>query len=41
MDEKKKYISPDAEIIDFSSDDIITLSDNGLAGWDDGNQESW
>ena len=33
-DEKKKFIIPDAEIIEFSNNDIITLSDGtGNTDW--------
>ena len=34
MDEKKKYVNPEAEIIEFKNDDIITLSEGVLAGMD-------
>lgn len=37
MEEKKKYVKPEAEIIDFSSEDIITLSSTDrIAGFEDG-----
>ena len=43
MDEKKKkeFESPEAEIISFANEDIITLSNNGTAGWTDGEREGW
>ena len=42
-DKKKKYVIPEAEIVDFAENDIITLS-NGVqaALWeDDDNGETW
>lgn len=46
-DKKKKYIIPEAEVVDFSKEDIITLSsatqnamEDGLWG-DDDNTEGW
>ncbi len=38
MDDKKnkKYTKPEAEVVDFVYEDIITdsLNDAGIAGWD-------
>ena len=37
MDDKKKYERPEAEIVDFSNEDIITMSTGAVeAGWTDG-----
>ena len=35
MEEKKKYAKPEAEIVDFVNEDIITesLTNDGNAGW--------
>lgn len=42
MDEEKKFIVPEAEIVDYSNDDIITMSGVGLAGVDDWrNDDNW
>ena len=44
MDEEKKFIVPEAEIVDYSNDDIITLSGAGALGWgmETGNEwENW
>lgn len=30
---KKEFINPDAEIVDFTDEDIITMSVGGTAGW--------
>lgn len=41
---KKKFIIPDAEVVDFENQDIITLSNGGEAGADwtkDDNGEGW
>ena len=40
---KKKYIIPEAEVVDFADDDIITYSDGTQrAAWDDDNNgERW
>ena len=39
-DKKKKYTKPEAEIIDFANEDIITVSNN--ANWvGDDNTEDW
>lgn len=40
MDDKK-FVMPEAEIVSYSDEDIITLSNYGLAGWDDGEQEDF
>ena len=46
-DKKKKFVIPDAEVVDFAMEDIITVSSgeqtamtNGLWGTDD-NTEDW
>ena len=42
-DKKKKFVIPDAEVVDFAMEDIITLSNRGMAGenWllDDGGED--
>ena len=40
---KKKYVVPEAEILDFANDDIVTVSaDTESGGWNtDNNTESW
>ena len=38
---EKKYVIPEAEILNFANEDIITLSNNGTAGWTDGEREGW
>ena len=38
-DKKKKFIVPEAEILDFATDDIITLSAGDTATW--GGGEEW
>lgn len=41
-DKKKKYAKPEAEVVDFAKEDIITLSGGtGTAGWDDGFGEDY
>ena len=35
-DKKKKFIAPEADVLDFVNDDIITLSSNDTAQWGDG-----
>ena len=41
-DKKKKYIVPEAEITEFVSEDIITLSGVGLLWWgQDDNKEGF
>ena len=42
MDDKKKYVKPEAEVVDFINEDIVTVSDNETKGWyEDGYQEEW
>ena len=43
MKEKKKFIIPEAELVDFTNHDIITLSsaDQGAYWGDDDNCEDW
>ena len=43
MDEEKKFIVPEAEIVDYANDDIITLSGVDAAlGWDPATDwENW
>lgn len=36
---KKKYVNPQAEIIDFAEDDILTISGNANWWIEDDNQE--
>ena len=36
---KKRYISPEAEIVDFAEDDILTISGNANWWIEDDNQE--
>ena len=31
-DKKKKFVIPDAEVVDFAMEDIITVSDAGALG---------
>ena len=39
---KKKYVIPEAEILDFANDDIITLSTGtDTAEWGSGDGEWW
>lgn len=42
MDEKKKYVKPEVEVIDFVENDIITASllNRGIASWTD-ESEDW
>ena len=42
MNEKKKYVKPEAEVVDFTSEDIVTTSVNEVLG-DGGtdNEELW
>ena len=35
-DKKKKFIAPEADVLDYANDDIITLSSNDTAQWGDG-----
>lgn len=43
IDKKKKFIMPEADVIDFSDEDIITLSGGtATADWDNGGyREPW
>ena len=43
MDEEKKFIVPEAEIVDYTNDDIITLSGagDGTNDWAQDNAETW
>ena len=43
MDEKKKFVKPEAEKQEFAAEDIIvtSLTDNGTAGWDNGFGEDY
>lgn len=39
---QKKYVDPEAVIVEFVSNDIITLSDNESEGFNkDGYREGW
>lgn len=38
MNEKKKYEKPEAEVVDFFDQDIITLSQGDMAGLNDGEE---
>lgn len=40
---KKRFIVPEAEIVNFVNDDIITasLTANGTADWDEGDKDLW
>ena len=38
---KKEFVKPEAEIVDFANDDIITLSSQTEAEWYDGTTEYW
>ena len=42
-DKKKKYVQPEAEVVNFKNDDIITesLTVEGVAGWDNGTGEDY
>ena len=41
MDEEKKFVPPVAEIVDFTNDDIITLSGNGALAWNGEAADEW
>ena len=43
MEEKKKYEKPEAKIVDFTNEDIITdsLTNEGEAGWNNGFGEDY
>lgn len=36
MDEKKKYVKPEANVVDFENEDIVTASVGDVANWGDG-----
>ena len=40
---KKKFIIPEAEKVNFVNEDIITtsLTENGTADWDEGGRDWW
>ena len=41
-DKRKKYLKPDAEVVDFTTDDIITISEYTTEGFlEDGDKEKW
>ena len=41
-DKKKKYTKPEANVIDFEGEDIVTVSVvDAEATWGDGTQENW
>ena len=37
-DKKKKFIAPEAEVQNFTDDDIITISAGDTANWGDGGE---
>ena len=42
MDEKKKYEAPEADVVEFNNEDIVTLSNGGeLGDWGDGTGEDY
>ena len=41
MNEEKKFIVPEAEIVDFTNDDIITLRGRGALGWGGEDEDEW
>lgn len=44
MEDKKKFVKPEAELLEFSGADIITLSVTTLGGenwYEDDNTERW
>ena len=42
MTEEKKFIKPVLEVVDFTNDDIITLSNRGtLDGFNDPDADPW
>lgn len=41
MDEEKKFVPPMAEVVDFTNNDIITLSGNGTLAWGGENPDEW
>ena len=41
-DKKKRFVVPEVEIVDFTNEDIITLSAYDSLGFDyDGEREEW
>ena len=42
-DKKKKYAKPEADVVDFTKEDIITasLTNEGEAAWDNGFGEDY
>ena len=40
-DKKKQYVKPEAEIVEFANEDIITVSDGGTLGWGGGTTETF
>ena len=38
---KKKYVIPEAEVVNFADNDIITLSGTDTATWGGGDGEEW
>ena len=38
---KKKYVIPEAEVVDFRDDDIITMSNYGTLNWGDDDEETF
>lgn len=40
-DKKKKFVIPEAEIVDFINEDILTVSNNSRGEWDAGEVEPW
>ena len=38
---KKQYVIPEAEVVDFEDEDIVTTSDNGRGEWEAGVTEGW
>ncbi len=37
-DKKKKYVIPEADVVNYNSEDIVTLSEGALAGMEDGEE---
>ena len=40
-DKKKKFIAPEAEVLDFANDDIVTVRSTAPAPWGGGDGEWW
>ena len=41
-DKKKKFVVPDAEVVDFATEDIVTISTFATNGFlYDGDRENW